>query len=170
MAAQTVHFSDWLNTQLSDRGWSLRELSRRSGLSTTHISDIANQKTTPGLDSCVSIARALNLAPENLLRLAGHLPPLPAPVQEEQEALTLIRRLPAATRTIALNILRTLAGAQTPPAYTVNEDPTPYTPDPLTTELLHQFQQLPDHWQQEAINEIKRLQHYAEIRIIGDEP
>ena len=170
--ADMSDFSDWLNSQLDDRGWSFRELSRRSGLSTTQISDIANDKINPGLESCVSIARAFALPPEDILRRAGRLPALPPAVQEEQEAISLMRCLPSATRTIALNILRTLAGAGLPPAptYTINEESPTYEPDPLTAELLTTFRQLPEEWQQEALNEIERLKRYAnQVRIIGDE-
>lgn len=94
MSANSDTFSQWLNTELTDRGWSFRELSRRSGISTTHISEMANDRRAVGFDSCVSIARAFGLPPEQVLRRAGKLPPQPPAVTEEKEAGAILRIIP----------------------------------------------------------------------------
>ena len=66
----------WINSELRERGWSFRELGRRSGLSPTTISDILAGKTNPGFDFCRGIATAFGAPPERVLRLAGLLPPV----------------------------------------------------------------------------------------------
>lgn len=65
---------DWAGRELETRGWSMRELSRRSGLSVGTISDVLNDRANPGLDFCVGVARALDVPPENVLRMAGLIP------------------------------------------------------------------------------------------------
>jgi transcriptional regulator with XRE-family HTH domain len=64
----------WLNEQLNERGWSMRELARRSGLSHAVISLVLSKHNAPGLDFCVGVARALDVPPENVLRMAGLIP------------------------------------------------------------------------------------------------
>ena len=83
----------WLTGEVERRGWSLRELGRRSGLSGAVISDVARGQQRPGLRFCVQIAGALGLPPEGVLRRAGLLPPLPPAVEEEQEAVVMLRQL-----------------------------------------------------------------------------
>ena len=56
-------------------GWRQAELARRVGVSRSTISDIVNNRRLPGTDVCVRIAGALHIPPQDVLRLAGHLPP-----------------------------------------------------------------------------------------------
>lgn len=127
-----------------------------------------------GWDFCVGIARALEEPPEKLFRLAGLLPKLPPAVEEEREALGILRQLPAATRQNALAMLRALASTRNPvPLPAIAEAPTPYNPteDQLERDLLLEFRKLPDQWQQEALRELERLHRLStlQVRIIGDE-
>lgn len=71
--------SSWLANELKNRGWSHRELARRSGLSQTAISTVLSGQRQPGWEFCAAVAGALGEAPEQLMRMAGLLPPLPAP-------------------------------------------------------------------------------------------
>ena len=67
-------FVDWLTTELRDEGWSYNELARRAGLSSGGVSLVMTQRQRPGLEFCRGVARALDEAPERVLRLAGLLP------------------------------------------------------------------------------------------------
>lgn len=98
----------WLEKELKDRGWSHRELARRSGLSQTSISSVLSEadKQKPGLDFCVAVSGPLGEKPETIMRLAGLLPPLPETVQEEDEIIDIIRRLPKMYRLFVLQMLR----------------------------------------------------------------
>lgn len=74
---------DWINIELESRGWSQRELARRSRLSSTTISKIISGHAKPGWDFCVAIAKPLEVSPEKLFQLAGLLPSKP----EEDEGI-----------------------------------------------------------------------------------
>lgn len=74
MFDMTTELINWIDRELEERGWSMRELSRRSGMSHGTISDVLNDRTNPGLDFCVGVARALDVPPENVLRMAGLIP------------------------------------------------------------------------------------------------
>lgn len=69
----------WVKAELTDRGWSHRELARRAGVSQTAVSGTLSGERNPGADFCIKLAKAFDETPERLLRLAGILPPLPAP-------------------------------------------------------------------------------------------
>lgn len=71
----SIAFGDWLQRELSNRGWDQAELSRRSGISSAQISRIVTGGRRPGKDSIDGIARALRLPPEDVMRQAGILPP-----------------------------------------------------------------------------------------------
>ncbi len=73
--AESGDFAAWLTGEVARRGWSLRELGRRSGLSGAVISEVARGKQCPGLRFCVQVAGAFGLPPESVLRRAGLLPP-----------------------------------------------------------------------------------------------
>ena len=98
----------WLERQLQERGWSSSELARRAGISQSAVSNVLTGKQIPGLEFCKGVASALDLRTEELLSLAGHLPPMPEPVVEEQEALRLLRGLNRPMRGVALSLLRAL--------------------------------------------------------------
>jgi transcriptional regulator with XRE-family HTH domain len=107
--------SQWLKQQLEQRSWSSSELARRAGLSQSSVSHVLTGRQVPGLEFCKGVAKALEMPPEEMLRLAGHLPPLAEPVAEEREALRLLRGLSGPMRGVALSLLRALdrgAGGQ----------------------------------------------------------
>jgi transcriptional regulator with XRE-family HTH domain len=175
---------DWLLTQLEDRGWSQAELARRSEISQPALSRIISGTQQAGPDACVAVARAFGEPPEKVFRLAGLLPPLPPPVAEEHEALAILRNLPGQARTLVMTQLRALAGRPTYPA--VAEPAPQYNTPPLgeghdvpiagegesslDRQLLREFQSLPEEWQTEALEEIKRLRRLSRrVRIIGDD-
>ena len=68
-------FSVWVHAEIDKRGWKASDLARAANVSKGTISDILNERRRPGLDVCVAIARALKYPPEDVLRIAGLLPP-----------------------------------------------------------------------------------------------
>ena len=69
--------SVWIVTEIEKRGWSQRELARRAGVSQAQVNNVINEAANAGADFCVSVARALDHSPEEIMRLAGILPPRP---------------------------------------------------------------------------------------------
>jgi len=64
----------WLNAEMENRGWTMRELARRSGMSHTAIAAVVNRQRQPTFEFCEKIARGLGEPPERIFRLAGLLP------------------------------------------------------------------------------------------------
>ena len=67
---------DWLNSELRKAGVSGTSASLAAGLNRGAISSIVNG-TNPGLEVCKALAGYFGRAPETVLRMAGHLPPVP---------------------------------------------------------------------------------------------
>ena len=104
----STSISDWLAEELEQRAWSSSELARRAGISQSSVSNVLTGKQVPGLEFCKAVAQALDTPVTEVLRMAGHLPALPPPVYEEQEAVRIMRALSEQMRGVALSILRAL--------------------------------------------------------------
>lgn len=66
--------SDFINEELTQRGWSQRELARKAGISHTSISEVIAGNRNPGWDFCAAIAAPLDKTPLEVFQLAGLLP------------------------------------------------------------------------------------------------
>lgn len=167
-------FVAWLTRELNERGWSNSELARRSELVPSTISMVISGRAKPGWEFCLGVARALGFPPEMVLRRAGLLPALPAPVEGEQEVLGILRTLTAAQRRIILTMLRALAPRA---GYSLATDiPAPrpaiaehYTASQLESELLENFRALDDRRREFIMAEVAAVARSNEFRIIGDE-
>jgi transcriptional regulator with XRE-family HTH domain len=75
MAFMGTELALWLNEQVSVRGWTLRQVARKSGLSHTTVVDIANgQRANPEIGTVTRLAKAFGADPVELCRVAGILP------------------------------------------------------------------------------------------------
>ena len=68
----------WLTQQLNRLNWSHRELARQTGLSQSIVSKTLSGERNVSADFCIKVAQALDETPEQVLRLASILPPLPS--------------------------------------------------------------------------------------------
>ena len=73
-----MSFSDWINNELEKRGWSQRELARRSKdsnytISSGQLSHIINGSRQAGPEACIAIAHALGVSREEVFRARGWL-------------------------------------------------------------------------------------------------
>lgn len=159
----------WLIEMMDERGWSQRELARRTDVSSTTVSNVITYQRLPTWEFCAAVARALSVPPEEVFALAGLMRPPPAPVDEEGEALGLLRRLPRATRAMVVQMLRGLVHELAPD--TVGEvGPGYHVDEPLVAELVAEFQQIPDDWKEVALEQVAQLRKLAErppARIVG---
>ena len=105
-----MEFAQWLQNQLNQRGWSQTDLVRRSEaighkISQSQLSNVLLKRRQAGPETCISVARALELSNDEVFRARGWLP---APKNDEIDprAERLARRvsaLPPRSREIALN-------------------------------------------------------------------
>jgi transcriptional regulator with XRE-family HTH domain len=69
--------ASWLDEQLDTRGWSVREMARRAGVSHTAIASVLKRRGRPSAELCVAIADALGVSAIAVVQRAGILPPDP---------------------------------------------------------------------------------------------
>lgn len=67
-------FGEWLSTRLKMRGWSIRELGRRSNLAHSTISRVIDGSSAPTWEFCSAIAGALHIPTIDVFHRAGLLP------------------------------------------------------------------------------------------------
>ena len=99
---------EFLEEELVSRSWRPADLARAAGVPQATISHILNGSRRAGPEVCNALARALGERPERIFRLAGLLPSLPPAVEEEREAVAILRDLPPELRTAAMRMLRSL--------------------------------------------------------------
>lgn len=168
-------FANWLMREIEERGWTNAELARRAGISAPNVSMVISGQKGIGWEFCLGIARALGYPPEDVLRRAGLLPPIPARVQDEQEMLGIWRMLSDVQRRTILVMLRALAPRRYSLATDIQprlvaEDQAEYrTSDPVETELLEQFHRLPLRKQERVLANIELLARNNSIRFIAEE-
>ena len=162
----------WLNKELQGRGWSQRELARRAGVSASTVSDVIAEKRLPTWDFCASIARPLQVDPDEVFVLAGLKRPPPAAVAEEEEALGILRRLPGSVRDVVMAMLRGLARERRGQVQ-VSEGLAPYRweEEPWVRELVEEFRKVPDEWKEEALRQVtlaRRMSTRPGARFVGE--
>ncbi|MBN1658283.1 MAG: helix-turn-helix transcriptional regulator [Anaerolineae bacterium] len=154
-------FVTWLIEELEQRGWTNSELARRAGVSPSTVSVILSRQKNPGPDFCLAIAGALRQPPEQVFRLAGILPSLPPAVEEEHEAIAILRGLPPNLRTTGMAVLRTFAGNKPDSRSLVREDGAGIVEHGSSKDredrLLWLYHLLPDELQEHAVEEMERL-------------
>lgn len=123
-------FNEWLLGKIRESSLSNSEIGRRGGISHARISQVLAGEA-PGVDFCKAIARGLQLPPEEVLRMAGHLPAVPPEVEDEREMIGLYRRLDAPVRRSMLETMRSLLGLRLP-RVAVAEERSEYDPEPHT--------------------------------------
>jgi len=112
-----THFTDWLQSELNERGWGPADLAKRMGSYPATVSNVLNGLRNPGPDFCRGVARALGYPQEFVFRLAGLITD-PTPENYDPEAALaahLIANLPPEKRAAALDYLRYLAQTAQPP-------------------------------------------------------
>lgn len=74
--ADDLHFSEWLDAQLSERSMTQQALAKKAGLGKSVISKLLKRMIKrPDPGTYVAIAKALDMSPITVFRIAGILPP-----------------------------------------------------------------------------------------------
>jgi transcriptional regulator with XRE-family HTH domain len=111
-------FANWLRQHIDERGWSVRETARRVGVSPTPISNILSGKGKPGLDVYRGLADAFQVRLEDVLRVAGELPPTVEAQRAADplldEGIRILTEIPPGDRPVAVRLLQGLRLTATP--------------------------------------------------------
>ena len=84
----------WVRGELLKRAWSQIELSRRSGISQSHLARFISEERGVGEESISGLAKAFGVPPETLFRIAGLLPPIPPSNEIIKEVDGLLSSMP----------------------------------------------------------------------------
>ena len=106
--ADKCWFSEWLQSEMDNRGWSQADLAREAGVTRAAINGVLTGARGPGNELCVAIANAFHLTPEVVFRAAGLLPPAREPDPLASEAAHLVSLLPEDKKQIAVEYIRFL--------------------------------------------------------------
>lgn len=87
-------FANWLEDELRQRDWRQADLAAASNVDSGYISRMLSGDRTPGPETCVMIARGLNVPPEEVFRRAGFLPERRQYDVQEERALWIFSQLP----------------------------------------------------------------------------
>ena len=99
----------WINDEIKDRGWSMRELARRADMSPTAIRMVLSGQRDPTWNWCAKVARALRVPEVDFFRFAGLLPSNPQNVAEIKEILRCYDRMTRRAQRQFCALARTLA-------------------------------------------------------------
>jgi len=95
----------WLSDQIKERGWSMREVARRAGVSHTTIIKVVDGQVVPDVSTARGIARAFGVPAETVLRKAGILTD-GSQVSGETELLMYFRLLDEKDQRRVLSVVR----------------------------------------------------------------
>ena len=106
-------FREWLADEMKRRGWSYTELSQRTGITLSHLSRVSQGERIPGMKTITAIARAFHRPAEEVLRLAGVIPPARGSVEGAEEMQAYFAELSPEDRKRLLTIARAFLAEQT---------------------------------------------------------
>ena len=163
-----MELTRWLNLEVERRSWTREVLNQKAGLSPGTVDRVLAGQATPGWEFCLKVSWALNESPEKLFRLAGLLPSLPPAIEEELEAISLLRSLPGETRQTVISLMRDLvhgpaaAQARAPaPIENVASDVDPERADRIRRLAKH-ITRLPEDYQEQVIEAFLMLLEVTE--------
>jgi len=114
-------FSQWIQAEIRNRGWTQSDLARAAKLNRAVISKLINGKCTPQPITLEAISSAFVLPIEATYRAAGLLSPTTECDETTEEAIYLLRNINDVRRkTTALHLLQALADEE------ANEQPSYY--------------------------------------------
>jgi transcriptional regulator with XRE-family HTH domain len=90
--------SDWVRKELKERGLTQNQVAVYANVGQATISDLLNKEHVPKVETLFRLADLFGVSRVDVLRLAGHLPPIP--VEDSDEADPLVEALLAEFRRV----------------------------------------------------------------------
>ena len=104
-----ISFADWLNEKLRERNLTQAGLARKAGLNKSVINKLSRSIVIkPDAATFVAIAKALDVSPITVLRIAEILPPDPE-LPELEDYKIILAQLSHEMRQIGLELIKTVA-------------------------------------------------------------
>ncbi len=76
-------FMTWLKSEMDKRDWGITVTARKAGLTHPVISDILNLQVQPTFETCVALANAFRVPPDEVMRMASLLPGTDLDIDDE---------------------------------------------------------------------------------------
>ena len=110
---QTMRFTEWLEMQIRNRGWSQSECARACDLNRAVINKLLNGKCKPQPTTLMAIARGFKIPVETVYRAAGLLPPGNHDDDANQELIHLFKSIQSPQRrSTAIMLLKALVAEE----------------------------------------------------------
>ena len=110
---QTMRFTEWLETQIRNRGWSQSDCARACDLNRAVINKLLNGKCKPQPTTLMAIARGFKIPVETVYRAAGLLSPGNYEDDANQELIHLFKSLQSPQRrSTAIMLLKALVAEE----------------------------------------------------------
>jgi len=87
MEGTMAKLGDWLRKELRERGLTQNQVAVYANVGQATISDVLTKGHVPKVETLFRLADFFGVSREQVLRLAGHLPPAPAEPGAEEDAL-----------------------------------------------------------------------------------
>lgn len=113
VVGQTLRFTEWLEMQIRNRGWSQSECARACDLNRAVINKLLNGKCKPQPTTLMAIARGFKIPVETAYRAAGLLPPSDHDDDANQELIHLFKSIQSPQRrSTAIMLLKALVAEE----------------------------------------------------------
>ena len=108
-----MRFTEWLETQIRNRGWSQSDCARACDLNRAVINKLLNGKCKPQPTTLMAIARGFKIPVETAYRAAGLLPPSNHDDDANQELIHLFKSIQSPQRrSTAIMLLKALVAEE----------------------------------------------------------
>ena len=113
LVGKNLHFAEWLQVEISNRGWSQLDCARACDLNRAVINKLLNGKCRPQPTTLMAIARGLKIPVETAYRAAGLLPASADGEEAHQELLFIFNGIQSPQRrATAIMLLKALAAEE----------------------------------------------------------
>ena len=110
---QSLHFAEWLQSELDKRGWSQSDCARAADLNRAVINKLLNSRSKPQPHTLAAIARAFKIPIEIAYRAAGLLPPDTDGDDALEEVIYIFKSIQSPERRItAITLLKALCAEE----------------------------------------------------------
>lgn len=106
MFLMNINFGEWLKQERERKKLTQSELGVKSSLHRSVINKIESSLSSPTPETLKALAHGLDMTPEQIYRVAGHLPPVPLHTEQTETLLHLFNQLTTRDKEDVIEYLR----------------------------------------------------------------